>query len=69
MKDWPHVKVSRQVKKLNPAIKVLLYESTEFGPHGWGNAALQAHPEWWLKDDNGKVRKGRRNQGFDVEIT
>ena len=53
--EWPEAKASRQIKKLNPDIKILLYEATDFGLSGWGPMVLQAHPEWWLKDDNGKV--------------
>ena len=53
--QWPLAVVSRELKVMNPELKILLYESTEFGPHHWGNSYLESHPEFWLKDDNGKV--------------
>jgi hypothetical protein len=46
-----------QLKKINPTIKVTFYWHT--GQAGIGcfanNATFMAHPEWWLRDDNGKV--------------
>lgn len=46
-----------QLKKLNPSIKVTFYWHT--GQAGIrcfaNNATFMSHPEWWLRDDNGKI--------------
>lgn len=54
--------VAAALKRANPAVKVLLYEASGFGALGFGQAEMQAHPEWCLTDDNGApyLRPGPR---------
>eukprot|EP00466_Bigelowiella_natans_P008639 jgi/Bigna1/82827/fgenesh1_pg.98_\ len=49
--------IAAQLKEANPKIKVLFYWSTDHaGIHCYSaNATLAAHPEWWLRDDSGKI--------------
>ena len=48
---------ARQLKKYNPSLKTTFYWHT--GQAGIGcyaaNKTFHAHPEWWLRDDNGNV--------------
>jgi len=46
-----------QLKKIDPTIKVFFYLATDQqGIQCYAaNSEFQAHPEWWLKDDNGNV--------------
>ena len=46
--------LAKQMKTLNPKLKLLLYEATGFGAQGFGQFEMQAHPEWCLTDDNGQ---------------
>ena len=46
--------LAKQMKTLNPKLKLLLYEATGFGAQGFGQTEMQAHPEWCLTDDDGK---------------
>ena len=46
--------LAKQMKTLNPKLKLLLYEATGFGAQGFGQFEMQAHPEWCLTDDDGK---------------
>lgn len=45
---------AKALRKLNPNLKILLYEATGWGALVLGIAQLKEHPEWWLKDDDGK---------------
>jgi hypothetical protein len=55
---------ARALKQQNPAIKVLLYFNVEqwpcYVPTDPAYSTFLAHPEWWLKDDNGNVVQPQR---------
>lgn len=53
---------AKQLKKLNPQLKVIFYWDTDQGAIGCyaANKTLNAHPEWWLKQDNGSYVPGPR---------
>ena len=42
------------MKQIKPAFKCLIYQNSEFGPQTVDSqAVINAHPEWWIKDDAG----------------
>eukprot|EP00041_Stephanoeca_diplocostata_P027530 m.759248 g.759248 ORF g.759248 m.759248 type:complete len:149 (+) comp23194_c0_seq33:422-868(+) len=51
--QWDLFEQARTLRKLNPKVKLLLYENADFGVIGVGTDQIQQHPEWWLRDDNG----------------
>jgi hypothetical protein len=55
---------ARALKEQNPAVKVLLYYNVEQWPcystTDPAYATFLAHPEWWLRDDNGNVVQPQR---------
>ena len=55
--------IAAALKKINPTVKVLLYEASGFGALGFGQQEMKAHPEWCLTDDHGvpydTVRNGK----------
>ena len=53
--------MAKQLKQINPSVKVLLYEASGFGALGFGQAEFAAHPEWCLTDDNGVPYNTVRN--------
>jgi hypothetical protein len=46
---------ARQLKKIDPTVKVIYYLATDLGGLRCyaANATFAKHKEWWLKDDNG----------------
>jgi len=57
---------ARQLKKINPKVKVMFYLHTGLAAFRcYANKQVyEAHPEWWLRDDNGNVVDGH----FDFTI-
>lgn len=55
-------KTAKQLKKINPLLKVLFYHSvTQAGVSCYAaNDEFMKHPEWHLKDDNGNFVHGPR---------
>jgi len=54
--DDSKVAIARALKKRNPKLKVLFYQPADrLGDTAYVISALQAHPEWWLRDDNGNL--------------
>ena len=52
-KDWDLYSQALELRRLNPNVKILLYEATQWGTLGQGPTELKEHPEYWLRDDNG----------------
>ena len=52
-KDWDLYSQALELRRLNPKVKILLYEATQWGTLGQGPTELKEHPEFWLRDDNG----------------
>lgn len=54
-----HEQVAARLKAIQPAIKILFYHNVDqfpcYSPTDPAVIAFEAHPEWWLKDDNGNV--------------
>lgn len=61
---------ARQLKKIDPTIKVMFYLATD--QQGLGcyaaNDTMASHPEWWLKDDKGKVITSHGNPLLDCTV-
>jgi len=54
--EHPLKMMARALKGYNPAMKVQLYQAVDRGElTPFGSRQLQAHPEWWMRDDNGNV--------------
>jgi hypothetical protein len=51
--------LAKQMKALNPRLKLLLYEASGFGAQGFGQYEMKEHPEWCLTDDNGAPYESR----------
>jgi hypothetical protein len=50
------ISVARALKKRNSKLKVLFYQPADrLGDTEYILQTLAAHPEWWLRDDNGNV--------------
>jgi hypothetical protein len=50
------VTVARLLKQRNPKLKVLFYQPADrLGDTAYVLNALDSHPEWWLRDDNGNL--------------
>jgi hypothetical protein len=50
------VAVARLLKKRNPKLKVLFYQAADrVGDTEYVMNTLMAHPDWWLRDDNGNL--------------
>jgi hypothetical protein len=48
------VEHARILKRLNPKIKFLVYQNSVLGPlTNEASATINAHPEWWCRDDTG----------------
>ena len=61
------VSIARELKKRNPRIKIMFYQPADrLGDTEYVMNALMAHPEWWLRDDNGNLvpfgGRGKRPQ-------
>jgi hypothetical protein len=55
------VSVARALKKRNPNIKVLFYQAADrVADTEYVQAQLNAHPDWWLRDDYGNVSNDMR---------
>lgn len=54
--EHPLKTVARALKKVNPKMKVQLYQAVDRGDlTPWGSRQLQAHPDRWQRDDKGQV--------------
>jgi hypothetical protein len=54
---------ARILKNLNPKLKLLIYSNSELGPLTTdATAVINAHPEWWSRDDDGTPLK--TSQGY-----
>ncbi len=54
--ESPFKTLARRLKQFNPRIKVQLYQASDRGElTPFGSRQLQAHPEWWMRDDSGEV--------------
>ena len=54
--EFPLVELARRLKAVNPRFKVMLYQAADRGDlTPFGSRMIQAHPEWWLRDDHGNV--------------
>jgi len=52
------VEQAKILKSINPNFKFLIYENAELGPLTKDAAVtINAHPEWWCRDDDGNVLK------------
>jgi hypothetical protein len=50
------VTIARLLKARNPQLKVLFYQPADrLGDTAYVLNALESHPEWWLRDDNGNL--------------
>ena len=50
------VTIARHLKARNPQLKVLFYQPADrLGDTAYVLDALNDHPEWWLRDDNGNL--------------
>ena len=50
------IMVARALKKRNPKVEVWFYQPADrLGDTPFVQEALNAHPEWWLRDDNGNI--------------
>jgi hypothetical protein len=50
------VTIARLLKARNPKLKVLFYQPADrLGDTAYVTDALDAHPEWWLRDDNSNL--------------
>lgn len=57
------VEQARILKKMNPNFKFLVYQNAELGPlTQQATDTINAHPEWWCRDDNGNPLKTK--QGY-----
>lgn len=55
---------ARILKKLNPKLKLLVYSNSEIGPiTDTATGVINAHPEWWARDDDGNALK-HGSQGY-----
>ena len=55
---------ARILKKFNPRLKLLVYSNSEIGPiTHTANAVINAHPEWWARDDDGNALQ-HGSQGY-----
>ena len=54
--EHPLKTMARELKKINPAMKVQLYQAVDRGDlTPFGSRQIQAHPEWWQHDDYGNI--------------
>ena len=54
--EHPMKVMARLLKGYNPKMKVQLYQAVDRGDLSpWGSRQLQAHPDWWMRDDNGHI--------------
>ena len=50
------VTVARSLKARNPGLRIMFYQPADrLGDTVYVQNALESHPEWWLRDDNGNV--------------
>jgi hypothetical protein len=58
---------ARQLKKINPDLKVIFYWATDTGGISCyaANSTYMSHPEWWLKDDSGAIVGGASKPMID----
>lgn len=69
VQDWDLWATARKLRALNPKIKILLYEATQWGVLALGPTQLQEHPDWWLRDDRGVAyMSGNRPTTLDPRV-
>ena len=63
------VEQAKILKTINPNFKFLIYENSELGPLTQeADGVINAHPEWWCRDDAGNVLKTKQGPFLNHSI-